>query len=139
MGKDENDTKFLRAFGRYLCEWRCALPKLILDSEKSTVFMHVRASVAIYGSILFWLGSWSLLTEPIPYSTSDPSSTFELLQDGLSREVSYFLMGIVLLFLTDTLYGNAGLTGGYYPPAMMCVSTWSTLPRAVIGLLGSGV
>jgi hypothetical protein len=134
MGRQ--DGQFLRAFFNYLCETP-KLPKLVLESERKTIFLHFRATIAIYASIFFWIGSWNLLTEQQPYGENDQHS-FELFVDGYSRELSYILVGVTILFATDTLYGNAGLPGGYYPPLMICTTKFAILPRAIIGLVGSG-
>ena len=136
MAKGKRDWAFWRAFVHYLCGCR-TFPKIFLPSEKKVFIFYIRAVTAIYGSIIFWVGSWNLLTEAHPYTTNG-DSTFELFNDDISRELFYMLVGGVFLFLTDTLYGNAGLPGGYYPPSMLCATTWSALPRVIVGLLGSG-
>ena len=41
------------------------------------------------------------------------------------------------MLCTDTLYGNAGLGGGYYPPSILCLSPLFSLCRIVAGLIGT--
>lgn len=137
MGRREKDLEFLRAYYAYLCSWRPRWPKVMLDSERQTIILNIRAAIAIYGSILFWIGTWNLLTEPQPYGVRE-ERTWELLDDSFHRELSFLIIGIVLLVTTDTLYGNAGIQGGYYPPDMICTNPYALLPRAIVGLIGSG-
>ena len=136
MVKGSKDVLLLKAYFNYLCGCKPGFPKFVLDSEKHSIFLHLRATVAIYASLIFWIGSWNLLTEEHPYGQNGQRS-FELFADGFSREACYVGVGTVLLLATDTLYGNAGLPGGFYPPSMFCTKNYAILPRAIVGLLGS--
>eukprot|EP00048_Salpingoeca_helianthica_P007839 m.115327 g.115327 ORF g.115327 m.115327 type:complete len:607 (-) comp14447_c1_seq1:957-2777(-) len=131
------DGEYLNAYWRYLFVWRCAPPPLALPSEKKTLMTHARAGIAIYGSIIFWIGSWNLLSESQPYTTRENSRSFELFDDSMFREFFYMITGLGLLILSDTLYGNGGLGGGYFPQSESFTSTIPLLIRAILGLVGS--
>ena len=109
----------------------------MLESERRVILTRLRAFISIYGSIIFWVGSWGLLTEALPYGENG-SNSFQLFGDSKWREIGYSSVGIAILLFTDTLYGNAGLPGGYLPPNVFCLSPTTTSIRAILGLLGSG-
>jgi hypothetical protein len=135
MVKEKKDKAFLRAFAEYLC--KCKRPQIVLESERNTISLHLRATIAIYGSVIFWVGGWNLLTEAYPHPF-DPDAKFQLFPDGMDRELFYAGLGLALMISTDTLYGNAGLSGGYYPPSILCSSMYGSITRTIVGLLGSG-
>jgi len=58
----------------------------------------VKALVALYGSILFWVGAWTILD----------TDTFTR---SLQRDLSYTFIGLLLMIAADSFYSNAGIDG----------------------------
>jgi hypothetical protein len=59
-----------------------------------------KALIALYGSILFWVGLWtSLDTDFYPRS--------------LQRDMSYTFIGLGFMIFADSFYANAGIDGRY--------------------------
>ena len=109
-------------------------------NELHDIRFYVRSMCSIYGSILFWMGCWNLLTERFSRritEADDGPESFQIIEASGAREIGYTSVGFSLLLITDTLYGNAGLRGGYLPPKPIFVSRWFTVARCTVGLLGS--
>lgn len=64
----------------------------------------VKALVALYGSILFWVGAWTILD-------------IDTFPRSLQRDLSYTFAGLALMFAADSFYSNAGIDG-------RCGSRW---------------
>jgi hypothetical protein len=113
---------------------RCGGARLVLPEEIPPLTYYSRAFASMFGSILFWLGSWNLLTESL--SSRDEQSGQFFTRSG-AREIVYSALGLFFLLITDTLYGNAGLRGGFLPPKKFLSSSVMVSLRCVFGLLGS--
>ena len=89
----------------------------------------------MYGSLLFWVGGWNLLT--LEYvDPTDSSEKFSLF--SVADAATYWLycfFGSALMLCTDTFYGNAGLSGGYYPPSDLCLNPILSMLRILAGII----
>lgn len=110
------------------------IPPLFSLNEWENIKLYCRAGLAIHSSILFWIGGYDIL-----YYTSTPSDgTKSLFEPSVWREIMYIMSGLLLMILTDTVYGNAGLPGGYFPE--FCIeSTPLLVIRALCGLIATTV
>ena len=99
-------------------------------AEAATVSVYLRATAALYGSIIFWYGAWTQLdvgwsqdgygwaidsagvngTHDIPWCVGS-GLPFNPRRDG-----AYVLMGTAVLVLTDSLYSNAGVGSHCWSP-----------------------
>ncbi len=85
----------------------------------------------------FWVGGWDFLTLRMK-EDGTRARYFELFADSKWRETFYLIIGLGLMAATDTLYGNAGFLGGYFPPKSPFLEKKSVMMlRATIGLFGS--
>lgn len=103
-------------------------------NEFNVTKFYARSVCSILGSILFWLGSWNLLTASLSTGLEEEGVFFS---SSGAREIGYTTIGFTLLVITDTLYGNAGLEGGFYPPRQYLFTKWFTVVRCTFGLIGS--
>ena len=89
--------------------------------ESQTALHYVKATSSLYGGLLFWIGLWELIW------TWGGTTWW--------REVIYFLVGMVMVCATDTLYFQGGIDGSFCP---RCVRThWiSNIARIVIAPAG---
>jgi hypothetical protein len=97
---------------------------------------YLRAIVALWASQLYWVGIWNILTIQLSLQNS---RTYELFPSTLWREVAFVGVGLVLLLVSDTLYGLAGVGGGVWPPWHVLNSRLVLFPRALVGLLGASL
>eukprot|EP00051_Salpingoeca_urceolata_P033439 m.500868 g.500868 ORF g.500868 m.500868 type:complete len:440 (+) comp62362_c0_seq1:273-1592(+) len=105
------------------------------DRERKHVFSTGRALLAIYASILSWVGAWELLTvgRAIRHNADIKGSEAAPTAD-LGRTLGYLFGGLAALALCNTLYTNAGFGGSYYPPSWDS-NKWLTRFRIVFGLV----
>ena len=90
------------------------LHKFCTSSERAHFRLVVRASIAIHSSILLWVGSWDLIAvEKRRDHVTDDDALF---RSSIATYVIYTVLGSLLCIATDTLYGNAGLDGGFLHP-----------------------
>jgi hypothetical protein len=112
-------------------------------SEESRSFWpYFRAATALYGSILFWVGAWTMIDHQL--------NNGEYLPQQHLRDIG---VGVTLLLVTDTYY-QVGFVHGSMSPAVLsriCVTqpgrplqVWKKLLlfmivqlRVIIGLVGS--
>jgi hypothetical protein len=107
---------------------------LCSKDEYQTILVNARAAIAMHSSILFWVGAWNLLSEPM--NDSNGNTIYLIIQPNLYREIIFFTIGVLLLIITDTLYGNAGMPGTFFPETCH----WNkamVIFRIVFGLIGS--
>ena len=77
------------------------MKKFLLRHHKG--YLGVRAVIAIYASIMFWVGAWHLATSGrLLLSTGNDGDSS--LQYGIE-----FLIGVVLCCVVNSLHSNAGL------------------------------
>jgi hypothetical protein len=129
-------------FGRALtCGLNKYLPPLCKAEEWETIQINARAAIAMHSSIIFWVGAWNILSEPMwkARGGSDLDTNEEvyvMLNPSLQREILYLILGIFMMMITDTLYGNAGMPGTYFPETCH----WDqhvVIFRVMFGLVGS--
>jgi len=90
-----------------------------------------RCLVALEASIVLWVGAWNLLTckkdgfvceiyalenpDNLTWAERPPNWAMYAIrmQPNFTREVAYICSGILLVFVTGTLYENAGFSGSY--------------------------
>jgi len=95
------------------------------------ILTSFRCLVALEASIILWVGAWNLLTckkdgfvceiyaleNPDGYIWSNRPPNWAMyaipLEPNFTREILYIFSGILLVFLTGTLYENAGFSGSY--------------------------
>lgn len=125
------------------------LPVALGASERDvvTATTYAKAALALYGSIIFWYGTWTQLDTGFRYRWASDQSHGEHNPwcDGADlpfnprRDACYVLVGSALLVLTDALYANAGIDGNCWAvpellprgAAAPCIST--ALARQVFG------
>lgn len=98
--------------------------------EQAEAVLGLRAVVAIYASVLLWVGAWDLLTERRharhnASTDADDDEILTLMSPNETRELLYFFLGLLGLLATNTLYANGGYSGGYFPPEW--TGRWSIL------------
>jgi len=117
---------------------------------------HVRCLVALESSIMLWVGAWNLLTckkdgfvceiyaleNPDGYSWSNRPPNWAMyaipLQPNVTRELAFICVGILLVFLTGTLYENAGISGSYLDVEKIPLSSELLgYNRLILSLFGS--
>jgi hypothetical protein len=98
------------------------------------VKLHGRAALAMHASIMFWVGACNLLSESLHFAHKE---SWILMEASLERELLYLTVGILLLLVTDTLYGNAGLPGSYLRDMSHWKDTRYIVVRTVASLIGS--
>lgn len=114
-------------------ERNCEIPRICSSEEWENLKIGIQAAIAVHFNILFWVGLNNLLIGPM----RNPSElTKFLLPPSWCRDSLYIAIGLFVLVVTDSLYGNAGLPGTYYPEAFHSSKTFS-ISRAVFGLIGS--
>lgn len=133
--------KFIKLGNALTCGLSKYLPPLCKEEEWHTLVLNFKAAIAIYSSIIFWVGTWDILSEPMSRlagggenDSNDP--VYVLLAPSFQRELLYFFSGIFLMMITDTLYGNAGMPGTYFPETCH----WNehvVIFRVIFGLVGS--
>ena len=57
-----------------------------------------KALIALYGSILFWVGLWTSLD-------------LDFFKRSLQRDLCYTFVGLGLMVVADSFYSNAGVDG----------------------------
>eukprot|EP00911_Craspedida_sp_UC1_P002226 UC1_evm2s1698 len=83
--------------------------------EKSWSQTYIQAMLALYGSILMWLGFWDLLTEGKSGRHDSSDGKIVILPITYTTAGLQTLVGVLTTVFTDSLYANAGLSGNYWP------------------------
>jgi hypothetical protein len=105
------------------------------DKERDVVELYARAVLSMHSSIMFWVGASNFLSES---ATFDDDKSVTIFPPSIYREFAYIVIGIVLLFATDSFYGNSGLPGSFLRQKWR----WNRRPfvviiRATFSMLGS--
>eukprot|EP00053_Salpingoeca_punica_P003996 m.46477 g.46477 ORF g.46477 m.46477 type:complete len:399 (-) comp12544_c0_seq1:321-1517(-) len=89
------------------------------EEDRKRLVVYARAFLALYGSIIFWIGAWDLITESRVLSARRsgelPRQHWEAIIHGRAREILCLVLGYLGVVLADTHYGNAGLSGTWWP------------------------
>ncbi|ETO04668.1 hypothetical protein RFI_32728, partial [Reticulomyxa filosa] len=80
--------------------------------HESTWKTNVRALVAIYSSVILWIGGWNLMTNCYTYFPKTVSAYFA---EGTIQNIAYSLIGLAIVWGSGTLYQNAGFLGSNRP------------------------
>ena len=107
LGEDDEDA------GAPSRSW---LDLLAAEDDRATISLWTRALMSNWGGTVLWVGYWNLLNDTPWVDTeneygSDPWGEGPLPE----RTLGYAFVGAALCFLSDTLYSNAGIPGGWMP------------------------
>jgi hypothetical protein len=82
----------------------------------NTAQLIAKALIALYGSILFWVGLWTSLD--VDFS-----------KRSLQRDLCYTFVGLGLMVGADSFYSNAGVDGRFVCLRCMSVALLSQTPK----------
>eukprot|EP00051_Salpingoeca_urceolata_P029476 m.490040 g.490040 ORF g.490040 m.490040 type:complete len:362 (+) comp27370_c0_seq1:66-1151(+) len=104
------------------------------DEERKRLWQGTKAILAIYLSIVMWVGGWQLIAV-VPRRPGRRPGNFRQ-HHLLPRPVAFMISGTVIMLLCDTFYANAGL-GGSYLPVWVRRNRVLHWVRTVVGMWGS--
>ncbi|ETO21759.1 hypothetical protein RFI_15444 [Reticulomyxa filosa] len=83
------------------------------EMKNESVFKtNLRALVAIYSSVILWIGAWNIMTNCYHYF---PKMLDTYFNERMTQNLIYAAIGIAMVWYSGTLYQNAGFQGSNRP------------------------